>query len=76
MINKYIKKYVSPEERSKIIDELRLEQQNNEISKKSQKFQKIHNKIIQRLLQMTKERYISPEKRKENIDNLRCIIMI
>ena len=32
--------------------------------------------MIQRLLQMTKERYISPEKRKENIDNLRCIIMI
>ena len=76
MIKQYIKKYVSPEKRQEIIDELRLEQQNNGISKKSQKFQKIHNKVIQRLLQMTKERYISPENRKNNIDNLRCIIMI
>ena len=27
------------------------------------KFYKIHSKIIQRQLQMTKERYISPEKK-------------
>ena len=39
--------------------------------KKSQKFKKIHNNVIQRQLQMTKERYISPEKTKKIIDNLR-----
>ena len=30
---------------------------------KNQKIQKIHNKVIRRQLQMTKERYISPEKK-------------
>ena len=41
-----------------------------EYEKNSQKFQKIHYKIIQRQLQMTKERYKSPEKRQKNIDHL------
>ena len=43
---------------------------------KSQKFQKICNKIIQTQLQMTNKRYISPEKRQNIIDNLRRIIKI
>ena len=42
-----------------------------EYQKITQKFQKIYNKIIRRLLQMTKERYISPEKTQKIIDNLR-----
>ena len=43
---------------------------------KNQKIQEIHNKVIRRQLQMTKERYISPEKRQRNIDNLRWIIIV
>ena len=50
-----------------------------------QKFKKIHNKIIQKQLQMKinvikkmnkqipKEKYISPEERQKNIDDLRLI---
>ena len=52
----------------------------NKITKKSQKFQKIYKKIIQRQLPMikadkeiTKEMCISPKKRQKNIDNLRLI---
>ena len=54
--------------------------------KKSQKFQNIHNKIIQRQLEMRmikkipkeipKERYISPEERQKVIDNLKFIVIV
>ena len=46
---------------------------------KLQKFQNIHNKIIQRKLQMIiikklpKERYLFPEERQKNIDDLRLM---
>ena len=45
-------RYISPGERQEIIDELKLKQYNNRISKNHKSYQKIHNKIIQKQLQM------------------------
>ena len=65
MIKKHLKKRVYPKERQEIIDELRLKQYDNGTWKKSQKNQKNHNKVIQRQLQMAKERYISRKQTKK-----------
>ena len=46
-------KYISPEERQEIIDELKLKlKYNNKISENNKSFKKIHNKIIQKKLQI------------------------
>ena len=52
-------RYVSPEERQEIIDEQRLKQYNNEISK--------NHKYIQRQLQMNKKRYIYLQKKSKKL---------
>ena len=54
-------KYISPGERQEIIHKLRLKQSDNGISKNHKSLKNNHNKMIQRQLQMTKERYIFPE---------------
>ena len=54
-------KYISPGERQEIIYKLRLKQSDNGISKNHKSLKNNHNKMIQRQLQMTKERYIFPE---------------
>ena len=71
--NKYDKeipkeRYISPEKRQEIIDDLRLECQN---IKKSQRFRKHHNKIVQKHLQiriikrhLKKDMYLQKKDRK------------
>ena len=81
MIKKYLKNHVSPEERQIIIDELRLKQYNNKISKNEKSFKTIHKKIIQRQLQMRMikkylKKDISPDERQNIIDNLRSIMIV
>ena len=82
MIKKYIKKDIYLQKKTQeIIDEMRLKQYNNGISKnqkqKQKKTETVTNENDKKIpKKIPKEKYMSPKERQKIIDNLRSIIIV